>query len=51
MLAISVKYVFPMFYCFHVQPIYGILLFIFGFIREGGTLHTKATLDHSVLPQ
>lgn len=40
-----------MFYCFHVQPIYGILLFIFGFIREGAALHTQATLDHSVLPQ
>lgn len=40
-----------MFYCFHVQPIYGILLFIFSFIREGAALHTQATLDHSVLPQ
>ena len=40
-----------MFYCFHVQPIYGILLFIFVLYGRGAALHTKATLDHSVLPQ
>ena len=40
-----------MLYCFHVQPIYGILLFILVLYGRGAALHTQATLDHSVLPQ